>query len=80
MSRITTRQTRNHDEKFHTTLSDWDAIGYVIRFTCPDCHNENSIIFNMPKSFYKDSRDGTCAKCRKHFMVLTRPELNLTLF
>ncbi len=45
--------------------------GYVIRFTCPNCHNENSIIYNMPKSYYKDSRDGTCAKCRKHFMVLT---------
>jgi len=45
--------------------------GYVIRFTCPECHHENAIIINMPKSYYKESRDGTCGKCRKHFNVLT---------
>ena len=45
--------------------------GYVIRFTCPDCNKENTIVFNMPKAFYKESRDGTCSKCRKRFTVLT---------
>ncbi|MDD1710738.1 MAG: hypothetical protein LUQ37_07535 [Methanoregulaceae archaeon] len=45
--------------------------GYVIRFTCPTCYKENSIICNMPKSYYKESRDGTCAQCRKHCEVLT---------
>jgi transcription elongation factor Elf1 len=45
--------------------------GYVIRFTCPDCHKENAIICNMPKVFYKDSRDATCARCKKRYAVLT---------
>lgn len=45
--------------------------GYVIRFTCPSCSKENSIVYNMPKAFYKESRDATCGKCRKHFTVLT---------
>jgi transcription elongation factor Elf1 len=45
--------------------------GYVIRFTCPSCFKENSIVFNMPKAYYKESREGTCAACKKHFTVLT---------
>jgi len=45
--------------------------GYSIRFTCPSCQNENSMVFNMPKAFYKESHDGTCARCRKRFTVLT---------
>lgn len=45
--------------------------GYAIRFTCPFCAKENTIVFNMPKAFYKESRDGTCAQCRKHLTVLT---------
>jgi hypothetical protein len=45
--------------------------GYVIRFTCPSCLFENSIAFNMPKAYYKESRDGTCAKCKKRYTVLT---------
>lgn len=45
--------------------------GYVIRFTCPECFKENAIIFNMPKPYYRDSRDGTCAQCKKHYTVLT---------
>lgn len=45
--------------------------GYVIRFTCPSCFKENSIVFNMPKAYFKESREGTCAKCKKHFTVLT---------
>jgi hypothetical protein len=45
-------------------------IGYGIHFTCPDCHKENSIMYNMPKAFYKETREGTCARCKKHFTVL----------
>ncbi|OPX74940.1 MAG: hypothetical protein A4E39_00366 [Methanoregulaceae archaeon PtaB.Bin152] len=45
--------------------------GYVIRFTCPSCFKENSIVYNMPKAYYKESREGTCIQCRKHYTVLT---------
>jgi hypothetical protein len=45
--------------------------GYSIRFTCPNCLEENSIMYNMPKPYYKESRDGTCRKCKKHYTVLT---------
>jgi hypothetical protein len=45
--------------------------GYVIRFTCPDCFKENSIVYNMPRDYYKDSRDGTCARCKKRYTVMT---------
>ncbi len=45
--------------------------GYIIRFTCPDCSKENSIVCNMPKAYYKESRDGTCGQCKKHYTVLT---------
>jgi len=53
-----------------TTVSGTRS-GYSIRFTCPSCQNENSMVFNMPKAFYKDSHDGTCTRCRKRFTVLT---------
>jgi len=45
--------------------------GYVIRFTCPDCYNENSIIFNMPRKFFQETRDASCTRCKKQFTVLT---------
>jgi transcription elongation factor Elf1 len=45
--------------------------GYMIRFTCPACHNENSIVYHMPKDYYKDTRDATCARCRQRSTVLT---------
>jgi len=45
--------------------------GYVIRFTCPSCSKENSIVYNMPKAYYKESREGVCSQCRKHYTVLT---------
>lgn len=45
--------------------------GYVIRYTCPDCGHENSIVYNMPKAFYRESREGTCTKCRKRFTIAT---------
>ena len=45
--------------------------GYTIRFTCPNCAKENTIVYNMPKAFYKESRDAVCGKCRKHYTVLT---------
>jgi hypothetical protein len=45
--------------------------GYVIRFTCHACNTENSMVFNNPKDFYKESRDGKCSRCQKRFTVLT---------
>jgi hypothetical protein len=45
--------------------------GYVIRFTCHDCNTETSMVFNNPKDFYKESRDGKCSRCHKRFTVLT---------
>ncbi len=27
--------------------------GYVIHFTCPNCSKENSIVYNMPKAYFK---------------------------
>jgi hypothetical protein len=45
--------------------------GYIIRFTCPNCLKENSIMYNMPKAYYKESRDGTCRQCKNHYTVLT---------
>lgn len=45
--------------------------GNVIRFTCPYCEKENSIVYEMPKDFYKASRDKTCVGCRKSCTVIT---------
>jgi hypothetical protein len=45
--------------------------GYVIRFTCRECNTENSIVYNTPKEFYKESRDGRCSRCRTRYTVLT---------
>ena len=45
--------------------------GYVIRFTCPICAAENTIISKTPKDHYKETRDATCTKCRKRSRVLT---------
>lgn len=45
--------------------------GYIIRFTCPSCLKENKIVYNMPKAYFQESRDGTCAQCKKHYTVLT---------
>jgi transcription elongation factor Elf1 len=45
--------------------------GNVIRFTCPHCEKENSIRYDMPKDFYKVSRDGTCGQCRKRCTIVT---------
>ena len=45
--------------------------GYVIRFTCPSCQKENSIVYNMPKAFFKSTREGTCSGCKKHVTVMT---------
>ncbi|MEN6609257.1 MAG: hypothetical protein ABFC24_00290 [Methanoregulaceae archaeon] len=43
--------------------------GYVIRFTCPDCHTENSIVYSMPKKYFLETRDASCAKCRKRYTI-----------
>ena len=45
--------------------------GYVIRFTCPVCHFENSIINKTPREHFRNTRDATCKQCRKRSTVLT---------
>jgi transcription elongation factor Elf1 len=45
--------------------------GYIIRFTCPSCHNDNSIINKTPKNCYRETRDATCRQCKKHSTVIT---------
>ncbi len=43
----------------------------VIRFTCPYCEKENSITYETPKEFYRESRDKNCTGCRKPCTILT---------
>jgi transcription elongation factor Elf1 len=45
--------------------------GYVIRFTCPLCHAENTIVNKTPRDHYKESRDAACTRCKKRFAVTT---------
>jgi transcription elongation factor Elf1 len=45
--------------------------GYVIRFTCPLCNSENSIVNKTPRDHYKEIRDASCSHCRKHITVVT---------
>jgi transcription elongation factor Elf1 len=45
--------------------------GYVIRYTCPMCSAENTIVSKTPKDHYKETHDATCSKCRKRSRVLT---------
>ncbi|MDD1701869.1 MAG: hypothetical protein LUQ31_02665 [Methanoregula sp.] len=45
--------------------------GYVIRWTCPDCHAENVIINRTPAEFFKASRDSSCRHCRKRSTIAT---------
>jgi transcription elongation factor Elf1 len=45
--------------------------GYVIRFTCPLCNTENSIVNKTPRDHYKETRDAPCSHCRKHLRVIT---------
>ncbi len=45
--------------------------GYVIKFTCPSCHHDNSIINKTPKESYRETRGATCRQCRNHYTVVT---------
>ena len=45
--------------------------GNTILFTCPACQAANTIIYEMPKEFYKESRNANCTSCRKQCTVLT---------
>jgi len=45
--------------------------GYVIRFTCPQCNADNSIVNKTPRDHYKLSRDAACTRCRKRCVVTT---------
>jgi transcription elongation factor Elf1 len=55
--------------------------GYVIRFTCPQCNGENSIVNKTPRDHYKETRDASCLFCKKHSTVITprmdKPENSL---
>lgn len=44
--------------------------GYAIRFTCPSCQNENKILYNMPKPYYKETREANCKRCRTRYTIL----------
>jgi transcription elongation factor Elf1 len=45
--------------------------GYVIRFNCPVCNAENSIINKTPRDHYKVTRDAACHHCKKRSVVIT---------
>jgi transcription elongation factor Elf1 len=45
--------------------------GYVIRFTCPSCLHDNSIVNKTPKECYRETRDATCHQCKKRSTVMT---------
>ncbi|MCU0631009.1 MAG: hypothetical protein MUF37_07650 [Methanoregulaceae archaeon] len=48
--------------------------GYAIRFTCPSCKNENSILYNMPKPYYKETREANCKRCRTRYTIYVPDE------
>jgi hypothetical protein len=45
--------------------------GYVIRFTCPVCHTENAMVSKTPKDHSRETRDGTCERCRNRITIVT---------
>jgi len=45
--------------------------GYVIRYTCPVCNAENSIVNKTPRDHYNVSRDAACPHCKKQCAVIT---------
>jgi hypothetical protein len=46
-------------------------IGCEIRFTCPVCHADTTLIIKTPKDFYRRSRDVTCRHCKSRATVTT---------
>lgn len=48
--------------------------GYAIRFSCPSCHNENTILYNMPKPYYKETREANCKRCRTRYTIYVPDE------
>lgn len=45
--------------------------GYIIRWTCPACSAENTIVNRSPGEFFKPARDATCRTCRKRSTIST---------
>ena len=45
--------------------------GYVIRYACPFCKAENSIINRSPRDHFKIARTVSCRNCRTRVAVLT---------
>jgi transcription elongation factor Elf1 len=49
--------------------------GYVIRFTCPACAAENTIVSKTQNDHDRETRNATCTQCRVRSLVLT-PRMN----
>jgi hypothetical protein len=45
--------------------------GYVIRFTCPLCAAESTIVNKTPRDHFRNARVASCRHCRKRLTVLT---------
>jgi len=45
--------------------------GNSIRFICHGCRTENTIICRMPKDYYRETRDATCAQGKNRSTILT---------
>jgi len=46
-------------------------VGHVIRYTCPVCTAESSIVNKTPRDHFKEARVVSCKKCRSRLTVLT---------
>ena len=68
-SETTTRSYKMTKESLIPTIIG-SRSGYAIRFTCPSCHNENKILYNMPKPYYKETREANCKRCRTRYTIL----------
>ncbi len=45
--------------------------GYVIRFTCPSCAAESTIVNKMPQDHFRNARVVSCRHCGTRLNVLT---------
>jgi transcription elongation factor Elf1 len=45
--------------------------GYAIRYTCPTCSDESTIVSRSPRDHYKPARLVSCRHCHARITVLT---------
>ncbi|MFA4860925.1 hypothetical protein [Methanoregula sp.] len=45
--------------------------GYSIRYTCPTCAKESTIVNKAPRDHFKEARVVSCKHCRTRLTVLT---------